>query len=214
MLKTLIITGKWSIIPLRGDNMIKTTAMLLDELQDYRYPANKLARLVAQGAIFPVVRGLYVSDRRMPGYLLAASIYGPSYLSFDYALSYWHLIPEAVYAFTSATYDKKKKKQFQTPFGLFTYRDVPGSAYPVGIQIVYEGNYSFLIAQPEKALCDKLYTISPVANQTAFETLLFDDLRIDRYTFLQLDREKLQQIAALYQTSNHRLLAKYLRRRL
>lgn len=192
--------------------MIKTTAMLLDGLQDYRYPANKLARLVAQGAIFPVVRGLYASDRQMPGYLLAASIYGPSYLSFDFALSYWHLIPEAVYTFTSATYDKKKKKQFQTPFGLFTYRDVPRTAYPVGIQIVHEGNYSFLIAQPEKALCDKIHTISPATSLQAFETLLFDDLRIDRDTFLQLDRGKLRQIAALYQTGNHRLLTRYLRR--
>ena len=89
-----------------------------------------------------------------PGYLLAASIYGPSYLSFDFALSYWGLIPEAVFSFTSATFDKKKRKQFVTPFGLFTYRDVPRKAYPFGIQILNEGDYSFFIANPEKALCD------------------------------------------------------------
>jgi len=192
--------------------MIKTTAMLLDELQDYRYPANKLARMAAQGEIFPVVRGLYVTDRNTPGHLLAASIYGPSYLSFDYALSFWHLIPEAVYAYTSATYDKKKRKRFKTAFGVFTYRDVPGDAYPAGIQIVTEGKASFLIAQPEKALCDKLYTISPVANQGAFEALLFTDLRVDPGTFLQLDTEKLMRYAALYKTANHRRLIQYLRR--
>lgn len=192
--------------------MIKTTAMLLDGLQDYRYPANKLARMVKEGSVFPVVRGLYVSDSKMPGHLLAASIYGPSYLSFDYALSYWHLIPEAVYTYTSATYDKKKRKQFKTVFGLFTYRDVPKAAYPIGIQIVKEGRYSFLIAQPEKALCDKLHTISPVANLSAFEALLFSDLRIDRDTFGQLDTEKLIQYAAYYQTTNHKLLIRYLRR--
>ena len=169
--------------------MIQTTAMLLDQLQGYRYPANTLARMVTQGEIYPVVRGLYVTDRKMPGHLLAASIYGPSYLSFDYALSYWHLIPEAVYTYTSATYDKKKKKQYDTAFGMFIYRDVPQSAYPLGIQIVKEGEYSFPIAQPEKALCDKLYTISPVANQTAFETLLFSDLRIDQEAFWQLDTD-------------------------
>lgn len=192
--------------------MIKTTAMLLDGLQDYRYPANKLARMVEQGSVFPVVRGLYVSDSKTPGHLLAASIYGPSYLSFDYALSYWHLIPEAVYAYTSATYDKKKKKQFTTAFGLFTYRDVPKQAFPVGIQIVKEGSYSFLIAQPEKALCDKLYTISPATSLQAFEALLFSDLRIDRETFLELNMENLTCIAQLYQTTNHKLLIRYLRR--
>ena len=184
--------------------MIQTTAMLLDQLQDYRYPANKLARMVAQGDIYPVVRGLYVADKNIPGYLLAASIYSPSYLSFDYALSYWHLIPEAVYTYTSATYDKKKKKQFDTAFGVFSYRDVPKAAYPLGIQIVKENEYSFLIAQPEKALCDKLYTISPVANLKAFEALLFDDLRLDYDTFKQLDTDKLSQYAALYHTTNHK----------
>ncbi|MGI6617179.1 MAG: type IV toxin-antitoxin system AbiEi family antitoxin domain-containing protein [Saccharofermentanales bacterium] len=192
--------------------MIITTAMLLDELHDYRYPANKLARMVAQGKIFPVVRGLYTTDDTIPGHLLAASIYGPSYLSFDYALSYWHLIPEAVYTFTSATYDKKKRKQFKTDFGLFTYRDVPKTAYPVGIQIVEEGDYSFLIALPEKALCDKLYTLSPAVNMRAFENLLWDDLRIDRDTFRELDKDKIIQYATLYQTGNHKRLIQYLRR--
>lgn len=192
--------------------MIKTTAMLLDELQDYQYPANKLTRMAQKGEIFPVVRGLYVTDKMMPGHLLAASIYGPSYLSFDYALSYWHLIPEAVYVYTSATYDKKKKKQFKTDFGLFTYRDVPKAAYPMGIQIIEEGDYSFLMAEPEKALCDKLYTISPVPNQGAFEALLWDDLRLDRDTFGQLDTEKLTKYAKLYRTANHRRLIQCLRR--
>lgn len=192
--------------------MIKTTAMLMDALKDYRYPANKLARMVSQGDIFPVVRGLYVTDQHMPGYLLAASIYGPSYLSFDYALSYWHLIPEAAYVYTCATFDKKKKKQFHTAFGLFTYRDVPKAAYPLGIQIVKEGDSSFLIADPEKALCDKLYTLSPVANLGAFEALLFDDLRLERGTFGHLDTEKLLYYAAHYRTGNHRMLIGFLRR--
>lgn len=193
--------------------MIMTTAMLLDELQkDYQYPANKLARMVAQGSIFPIVRGLYETQPATPGHLLAASIYGPSYLSFEFALSYWHLIPEAVYVYTSAAFDKKKKKQFNTAFGMFTYRDVPKKAYPLGIQIVNEGSYSFLIAEPEKALCDQVYTISPVASAKGMESLLFDDFRLDRGEFEKLDLEKLLRLAALYQTSNHKQLIKFLRR--
>ncbi|HPX66067.1 MAG TPA: hypothetical protein PLW45_05650, partial [Anaerolineaceae bacterium] len=69
--------------------MIKTTAMLMEEKGEYRYPANKIARMVSEGTLFPVVRGLYTTDREIPGHFLAASIYGPSYLSFDFALSYW-----------------------------------------------------------------------------------------------------------------------------
>ncbi|MFB0917843.1 MAG: hypothetical protein QMB63_02075 [Clostridiaceae bacterium] len=192
--------------------MIKTTAMLLDGLKDYSYPSNKLARMVSRDDVFRVVRGLYVDDNATPGYLLAASIYGPSYLSFDYALSYWNLIPEAVYTYTSATYDKKKKKQFKTDFGLFTYRDIPRQVYPLGIRIVIEGKDVFFIADPEKALCDKLYTISPVANLQAFESLLFDDLRINYDKLFQLNIDDLMSLGLLYKTTNHKLLIKYLRK--
>lgn len=192
--------------------MIKTTAMILDELKGYRAPANKLARMVRQGDLIPVVRGLYETQRDVPGYLLAASIYGPSYLSFDFALSYWQLIPEAVYAFTSATFDKKKKKRFDTPFGVFLYRDVPRKAYPVGINIMTEGERTFLLAEPEKALCDKLYTLPPIQSQRDLHALLFDDLRMDKEGFGRLDRTKLIAYAKLYQTTNHKMLINQLRR--
>ena len=68
-----------------------------------------------------MTRGLYETDRNAPAYLLAGSIYGPSYISFEYALSRYGLIPEAVYAVTCATFEKKKKKKYETPFGTFTY---------------------------------------------------------------------------------------------
>lgn len=193
--------------------MIKTTAMLLQELKGYQAPANKLTRMVRQGELFPIVRGLYETKMDTPGYLLAASIYGPSYLSFDFALSYWQLIPEAVYVFTSATFDKKKKKRFDTPFGVFLYRDVPAKAYPVGIRIVTEGEYSFLLAEPEKALCDKLYTLSPVQSQKDLLSLLFEDLRMDKEGFDLLDRTRLNTYTKLYQTTNHKLLQNLLRRK-
>ncbi|MGI6089790.1 MAG: type IV toxin-antitoxin system AbiEi family antitoxin domain-containing protein [Saccharofermentanales bacterium] len=192
--------------------MIKTTAMLLKELQDFRAPANKLALMVKQGKIFPIVRGLYETDNATPGYLLAASIYGPSYLSFEFALAYWHLIPEAVFVFTSATFAKKKRKRFETGFGVFTYRDVPKNVYPLGIRIINEGDYSYFIAEPEKALCDKLYIMPPVSSIKNLEALLFSDLRIDRQQYALLNKENLLHYAGLYRTTNHKLLKKFVRR--
>lgn len=192
--------------------MIITTNMLLDRLKEYRYPSNKISRMVENQEIFPIVRGLYSTERSIPGQYLAASIYRPSYLSFEYALCYWNLIPEAVYAYTSATFDKKKKKKFKTLFGLFLYRDIPKLAYPFGIKIVFENKFSFLIAEPEKAICDKLYTISPISNLKSFKELLFDDLRIDLDIFHQLDKNKLLAYSSLYKTKNHKLLISYVRR--
>ena len=159
--------------------MIKTTAMILSKLDKYVSPADKLTRMVQKGKYFPIIKGLYETDKATPGYLLAESIYGPSYLSFEFALSYYGLIPEAVYTFTSATFEKKKKKIYETEFGTFTYRDIPSRAYAYNIDIIEEGNYSYKIATMEKALCDQVYKMHPVSNYRELEELLFENLRID-----------------------------------
>jgi len=192
--------------------MIKTSAMLMDELKEYVNPTAKIHRLVVGGKLVPVTRGLYETDGSIPGYYLAPIIYGPSYLSFEFALAYYSLIPEAVYICTSATFEKKKAKQYKTPYGTFTYRDVPSEAYPLGIVLHVENGYGFQIATPEKAICDELYKISPIKNSAELENLLFEDLRIDKEEFFRLKMSDLLEIAAHYHTQNHMLLQAYIRR--
>lgn len=193
--------------------MIKTTAMLLSELKRYASPADKLTRMVRDKEVTPVIKGLYETDRNTSGYLLANLIYGPSYLSFEYALSFHGLIPEAVYTYTSATFEKKKKKRYATPFGVFTYRDVPSAVFSLGVEIKIEGEYAYAIARPEKALCDQLYILSPVANYEALESLLFDDLRIDREEFRNLSAPEVEAYAEKYRSNNVKKLAGYMRRK-
>lgn len=192
--------------------MIKTTAIILEELNSYASPASKLSRMVKNGDYIRIVKGLYETDPSTPGYLLAGSIYGPSYLSFEFALAYHGLIPEAVYTFTSATYGKKKKKKFETPFGNFTYRDVPRDAYPLGVEVVQEGDYSFWIASPEKAICDVLYTKSPVANQKEFQNLLFENMRIDEQEFDRLRYNDILILEERYHSTNVQKLSQLMRR--
>ena len=208
----MIFSSKGIIIALGGENMIKTTAMLFDELKKYVNPTVKIRRLVERGDLVRVSRGVYETDKNTPGYCLAPIIYGPSYLSFEFALAYHSLIPEAVYTFTSATFEKKKAKQFSSQFGTFTYRDVPSEAYPLGIVLHTEHGYGFQIASPEKAICDALYIISPLRNRDELERLLFEDLRIDKDEFLQLNMSEVFEISARYHTQNHRLLQSYIRR--
>jgi len=192
--------------------MIKTTTMLLDELKEYVNPTAKIRRLVDGGELVPVIRGIYETDGSIPGYYLAPIIYGPSYLSFEFALAYHSLIPEAVYTFTSATFEKKKAKQYTTSYGTFTYRDVPSEAYPAGIVLHSENGYGFQLASPEKAICDQLYKISPLQNRGDLERLLFEDLRIDKQEFFLLNMSDLLVIAGCYHTQNHKLLQAYLGR--
>ena len=187
--------------------MIKTTAMLLDELHSYRNPRDKLARMVQNKECIPIIQGLYETDSSTPGYRLANCICTPSYLSFEFALSYHGLIPEAVYNFTSATFEKKKKKIYKTPFGIFTYRDVPSAVYPYGITCFSEQGYAIQIASPEKALCE-LYIQSPVASQGELKELMFDGLRIDWDAFCKLSVEDVAFLNGKYHCTNIQKLQK------
>lgn len=194
--------------------MIKTTAMLKEKLYKYVNPTAKIRQLVKAGELVPITRGLYETDGEIPGHYLAPVIYGPSYLSFEFALAYYSLIPEAVYNFTSATFEKRRRKQYETPYGMYTYRDVPSEAYPAGVVMHFENGYGYQIASPEKAICDELYKISPLKNRGEMERLLFDDLRIDKDEFFHLNMVELLEISTYYKTKNHKLLYSYIKRRM
>ncbi len=193
--------------------MIFSNFILKNNLKEYSNKNNKINRDVKAGKLFKITHGLYETDKNTPGYLLAGSIYGPSYISFEYALSYYGLIPERVVTITSATFDKKKKKTYNTSFGTFTYRDVPKLAYSEEIILKQEKDYSFQIASPEKAICDKLYILEPLRNYSNLENMLFKDLRIDEDEFNKLDFSKIVKLSKLYHCSNIDLLARYVRRK-
>lgn len=192
--------------------MIKTTKILLEEYSNYAKPHDKIKRLVESKKLIPIKRGIYETDSTISGHYLASVIYGPSYLSFEFALSFYGLIPEAVYTFTSASFMKRKTKKYKTPFGNFIYQDIPRLAYPFGVKIIYENGYTFQIATPEKALCDKLYSISPLQNQAELQSLLFDDLRIDQNEFCKLNKEDIKVLAEKYKSKNVTLLSKFIKR--
>ena len=124
------------------------------KFRNYTDIKGKIQREIMSGNLIPIARGLYETDGYISGKYLAGSIFGPSYLSFDYALVEYSLIPEAVHVYTSATFNKRKTKVYQNHFGVFTYRDVPSDAYHSGILLHCDENYSYQIATPEKALCD------------------------------------------------------------
>ena len=192
--------------------MIKTTDMLLEELREYASPRSKLSRMAKNREIFPIVKGLYETDKGTPGIYLAGSIYGPSYVSFEYALGHYGLILEAVYTLTCATFEKKKAKKYETPFGTFTYRDVPSEAFPLALTLVDENGYYYRIATPEKALCDMLYTLRPTANAAELHTMLNDDLRIEDSELRKLDAALVAELSEHYHTTNVKRLCTLLRR--
>lgn len=193
--------------------MLYTFDDLVQKFSDYTDVKGKIRREVNNGRLIPVARGLYETDAETSGKYLAGLIYGPSYLSFDYALAVYSLIPEAVYnTYTSATFNKNKTKQYQNHFGTFTYRDIPADVYPLGVLLHEENGYSYQIATPEKALCDKLYALPPAKNLTELQALLFNDLRIDEQEFAKLDKASIGELAPLYHATNLKLLNKLIKK--
>ena len=192
--------------------MIVTNNIIKEKLKEYSNKNTKISREIKNGNLIKIINGLYETDLSVEGYLLAGSIYGPSYLSFDFALYYYGLIPEKVTAFTSATCGKKKKKIYHNQFGTYLYRDVPIKVYPLGIKLMEENNYTYQIATPEKALCDKLYTLHPIKNMKELEIVLFNDLRIDVDEFNKLNLQDIEEISKFYNSTNVNLLYRYMRR--
>lgn len=192
--------------------MIVSTNEIKMNLKNISNKNNKISREIKSNNLIKLKKGLYETNKNTPNYLLAGSIYGPSYLSFEYALSYHGLIPERVINCTSATFNKKKKKKFTNVFGTFLYRDVPELAYPYEIEIIVEGDYSYQIATKEKAICDKLYTLKPVSNLKELENLLLNDLRIDSMELKNINKDTIEELSKLYHSTNISLFSKYLRR--
>ena len=193
--------------------MIITSNIAKNNYNNISNRNTKLARDVKKGQLIKIINGLYETNPNTAPYLLAGSIYGPSYISFEYALSVYGLIPERVNVITSATFNKRKSKKYNTPFGTYTYRDIPALAYSEEILLKEEGEYSYQIATKEKAICDKLYTLRPLNNYTNLEIMLFNDLRFDEEEFNKLDIDKVEKLSKLYHSTNINLLVKYLRRK-
>ena len=193
--------------------MFRTTSDLLDSLSKYANPDMKIKRMVQEGSLFRLRRGLYATTRNISSYLLAGVIYGPSYISFETALSRYGLIPERVYACTSATFKKNRSKTYKNDFGVFEYRDIPAAAYPLGVRLAEENGIFYAIASPEKAICDMLYIQPPVYSKKALEDLLFENLRIDEEIFGRLNYQDMQYLVPRYRRRNLKLLSALLEKR-
>lgn len=122
---------------------------------------------------------------------IANKLLEPSYLSLEYTLRYYNLIPEMVYLLTNIT--TRKTKLIETPVGNFRYQSVKDNLF-FGYKIVEANGTSFKIAEPEKALLDFLYLRSDIKNENDLE-----ELRINREIFQEIiNREKMEKYAKVF----------------
>lgn len=99
--------------------------------------------------IIRLKRGLYafpqgVTDKTE----IARALYSPAYLSLEYALNFYGLLPEAVFAMTLVT--PKATRRFTTPFGDFIYHKIKQNLF-------WGYDPHTLIGEREKVLVDYCY---------------------------------------------------------
>ena len=190
--------------------MVISTKELLKQYSNYSVPKMKIKREVDKGTFYVVKKGLYETDRTTPGYLLSQYIKSPSYLSFEYALSIYGIIPERVVEFSCATTNQKHSFVFTNQFGRYSYRDIPNTVFYLETIYKEESGYSYLIASKEKAICDYLYILSPTYSKKKLYSLLFESLRFDLDEFAKLNIDMMIELSKMYKTTNHKYFIKLL----
>lgn len=174
---------------------------LMSLLKHYRAPHRKITGLLKQGELVRVKKGLYILGdelRTAPvnRILLANLIYGPSYVSQEYALQFYGLIPERVHTITSMT--DKRNKHFETPLGIFQYSYLNQKQFSMGVDRLLIHEIPVLIACPEKALCDCLKYCPDLKTKDDMQQYLFDDMRLEKEALQTFDRVRLEKITRQY----------------
>ena len=169
---------KLGVIPVNKD-------VLYSLYNDLKQPKDKISDLERKGLVIRVKRDLYVISKKVhyqeiSSELVANHLYGPSYISLETALAFYGLIPERVYVMRSVC--MKMRKWYDTPLGQFEYVKIPAQYFQIGIhQEIVDNSYCFLIASPEKALCDLILNTNNLRLQSvkAMRTYLEEDLRFE-----------------------------------
>ena len=120
--------------------------------------------------------------------LIANNVYHPSYVSFEYALMFYNIIPETVYAITSAT--SKTSREFIVNKLSYSYYRIKKEAFTGYAKKDFNGQI-VLVAEPEKALADYLYFVA-IGRKSLNERL---DLK-------EINKGKLIKYAKLFKRKN------------
>lgn len=159
---------------------------------------NQLRRWQSRGLILKLRRGMYIlnSEERAvtpSAAFIANQLYGPSYVSLEYALGLYDFIPERVYDVTSIT--TKKTASFKNDLGVFAYRHLKPEVFRGFRFEKGDGGFGFLIAEPEKAIVDFVYLKLPFFKND-YKEILEQSYRFQNLG--KLNRRRIKMFAGLF----------------
>ena len=217
---------KWSIMDLLIEKeLLKIKTHIIDYATlksilinlGYTNINDKINSLKRKGIITSLKKGMYIHTSSVNNNIVSKEIIsnnlldGPSYISLDYALYYYGLIPEAVHEVTAVT--TKRSKKFNTDFGIFSYKQIKKELFNIGLKIETSAKGSFLIAGKAKAICDKVYftkEISLTSKQTIIE-FLTDDIRMDIDDLPGINKEVIESYYAISKSKKIKLLMNFIK---
>lgn len=188
-------------------NIPVSSATILSLYPGIRNKGVKIATLQKAGDIIRLKRDIFVVNPQLTGLqlstgLIANHLASPSYVSMHTALRHYGLIPEAVYTTQSMTF--KATRDFHTPLGHFSYQHITREAYHIGLTQTNENGVAYIIATPEKALCDLIANTPALYlyTQKRARQFLEDDLRLDIERFATFRKPILQAYAQVGKKSS------------
>jgi len=156
----------------------RTFPLFTKSPQDLR---RQVREWVKKGYIIPLKKGIYIFNdtfrkENISLHFIANYLVTPSYLSLEYALKYYDLIPEKVTVFTSVT--SKKTVIYKNNLGVFEYRSVKNNLF-FGFNKKKDGDQDFFIAFPEKSILDFFYLNKRYNKKIdEFESFRFQNLEL------------------------------------
>lgn len=186
---------------------------LISLLQAYRRPNDTIQAWMKKGYLVPLGKGIYaISDAicgsRPSPVLVSNVLYGPSYVSLEYALSWYEAIPEHVAEVSAVT--TRRSKSLTNALGRFSYTHLSVPYYSLGIQMVQLGpKEGGLMATPEKALLDMVVCTRGLLFRSKKDASHWlQDMRLDEHWLatLRLDDMASWAISAPKASTVHHLI--------
>lgn len=179
--------------------------------KEYKAPEKKMIQLEKDGLLIRLKKGLYTFKESFDRYVVANSLYSPSYVSFETALSFHEMIPEKVETVYSVT--SHRAIRFETTVGDFEYRSQSTELYSKGLSMFFYEEIPFQMASKEKALCDTISQCGLMAKSlTGRDIFLYavNSLRIEPDLILNLSLSKIKKMAFDYRNHAPRKLYQYI----
>lgn len=188
----------------------KNTLSQIIDIADNSLYAN-VKRWIKNGQIIQFKKGLYVTksyydrvvDKDVYIEFVANSLHFPSYLSLEYVLQKYSVLPESIFSVTSITL--KTKRIYRNKLGVFIYRKIRKDLF-TGFRIRKRIGYEVKEATRAKALFDYLYLKLFRVKEINTETI--NSFRLNLEEFSMQDKNEFKRYCIQTGVNKYKLLSK------